>query len=342
MAPSYERGRQTARQFKVLQLLEDSRFGLTIAEIVERVADDLGESASEKTIKRDIQHWQRAGFTIERITLPDPERPVVWKLAKSQNRIPRLPVGATELLAFAAARELLSPLAGTPYWDGIQRLWEQIRENCPDALLKELDRQRAGIIVRGAAPKDYTRKQGMLSALNRAVYEHRVAQILYKSLGQERPTKREIEPHAICLFDNSIYVLAADVGVADGPIKTYKLDRLAGVDIRDRRFTPRPDIDPEKTFDNSIGIYHSGQLEKFRIRVGPERADWAVEAILHPKQRVEPNGDGAVVIEIEAAYESEIIPRVLGLAEHAEVLSPATCRKKLAWIGQSVAQIYRT
>lgn len=336
MAPSYERGRQTARQFKVLQLLEESRFGLTIHELVECVAVDLGDTASEKTIKRDIQYWQRAGFAIERITLSDPERPIVWKLAKSQNRIPKLPVGATELLAFAAARELLSPLAGTPYWDGIQRLWEQIRENCPDALLKELDRQRAGIIVRGAAPKDYTRKQGILSALNRAIYEHRVVQILYKSLGQERPTKREIEPHAICLFDNSIYVLAPEAGMADGPIKTYKLDRISGVDVQDLRFTPRTDFDPEKTFDNSIGIYHSGQPEKFRIHVGPERADWAVEAMLHPKQRVETNGDGSVIIEIAAAYESEMIPRVLGLAGHAEVLEPASCRENVARIGKSI------
>jgi predicted DNA-binding transcriptional regulator YafY len=208
-------------------------------------------------------------------------------------------------------------------------------------LLKELDQQRAGIIVRGGAAKDYTSKQGILSTLNRGVYEHRTVKLQYKSIGQPRPTKREIEPHALCLYDNSIYVLAPEAGTADGPIKTYKLDRISAAELQDSRFTPRTDFDPEKTFDHSIGIYNSGQPEKFRIRVGPERADWAVETMLHPKQRVEPNGDGSLIIEISAAYESEIIPRVLGLAGHAEVLEPAGCREKIGRIGKQLTTSHK-
>lgn len=342
MAPCYERGKQTARQFRVLQVLEASRFGMSTRELVDQVTADLGLcSLSEKTIKRDIEHWQRLGFVIDRLALPNPQRPVVWKLDKAESKIPKLPVSVLELLAFSAARELLSPLAGTPYWDGIQKLWERIKENAPAKLLEELERQRASIIVRGFAPKDYTKHQGMLSALNRAIFEHRAAQIRYKTQGQQRPAKREIEPHAVCLFNNSIYVLAADSGSTDGPIKTYKLDRISAVEVQDRRFTPRVDFDPEKTFDNSIGIYSSGKPEKFRVRVGRERADWVVEAMLHPKQRVEANGDGSLVIEIDAAYESEMIPRVLGLGEHAEVIEPASCRRKIARIGQELSRIYR-
>ena len=36
-----------------------------------------------------------------------------------------------------------------------------------------------------------------------------------------------------------------------------------------------------------------------------------------------------MVIEIEEAYEEEILPRVLSLGEHAEILSPKSCREKM-------------
>jgi predicted DNA-binding transcriptional regulator YafY len=341
MAPSFERGKQTARQFKLLQLLEDSRFGLTTRELRDDVVDQLGlSSLHEKTIKRDIEHWRNLGYAIQQLETANPDRPKVWKLDRTRMKAPSLPIGVVELLAFSAGRELLYPLAGTPYWDGIQRLWERMRESTSAEVIEHLDRQRAGLVVRGPVPKNYARQEGMLSALNRATFEHRVVEVKYKSLGARRSRKRTIEPHAICLFDNSIYVLAADAADKDGPVKTFKLDRVAGVELLDQRFAPRADFDPDEYFDNSIGIFRNAKAKKFRIRVAAERAELAVDILQHPKQRVTEAGDGSVLIEIEAAYEEEILPRVLGLGEHAEVLIPKSSRDKIAAIANQLAAIY--
>ena len=47
-----QRGKQTARQFKVLELLENSRFGLTTREIRDQVIESLGlSSLHEKNFK---------------------------------------------------------------------------------------------------------------------------------------------------------------------------------------------------------------------------------------------------------------------------------------------------
>lgn len=340
MAHSFARGKQTARQFKILQLLENSRFGLSTRELRDEVVEQLGlSSLHEKTVKRDIEHWRNLGYAIQQVEMDNPDRPKVWKLDRNLMKAPRLPIGVVELLAFSAGRELLYPLAGTPYWDGIQRLWERMRETTSPEVLEHLDRQRAGLIVRGPVPKDYAKQEGMLSTLNRAVYEHRVTEIKYKGLGRSHPSKRRIEPHAICLFNNSIYVLAAGAGQPDSPIKTYKLDRISAVDVLDERFTPQKDFDPQEYFDNSIGIFRSGEPQRFKIRVSAERADLAIES-LHRKQRVEREDDGSVTIEIEAAYEQEIVPIVLGLGEHAEVISPTSCRKKLAEVARKLVNRY--
>ena len=341
MAHSFERGKQTARQFKVLQLLENSRFGMTTRELRDEVVDQLGlRSLHEKTVKRDIEHWRNLGYAIQQLETANPDRPKVWKLDRGVMKVPKLPIGVVELLAFSAGRELLYPLAGTPYWDGIQRLWEQMREATPPEVLDHLDRQRAGLVVRGPAPKDYTRKDGILSALNRAVYEHREVRIKYRGLDQDRLRARRVQPHAICLSGGNIYVLAADADEPEGPVKTFKLDRITSVDLGDQRFTPRADFDPQQYFDNSIGIFRSATPKKFRIRVASRRAELALEVLQHPKQRIVSSTSDHVVIEIEAAYEEEILPRVLSLGTDAEVLVPKSCRQKLARIARQLAKTY--
>jgi predicted DNA-binding transcriptional regulator YafY len=342
MAPSYLRGKQTARQFKVLQLLEDSRFGMTTRELRDEVVQELGlNSLHEKTIRRDVQHWRNLGYPIQQLETSNPERPKIWKLDRSNLKVPKLPIGVVELLAFSAARELLYPLAGTPFWDGIQRMWERMRDSTSPDVLEHLDRQRAGLIVRGPMPKNYARQEGMLSSLNRAVFEHRVAAVRYKGADQPRARRRRLEPHAVCLFLNSIYVLAADADEEDGPVKTYKLDRMTSVELLDQRFTPRKDFDPEAFFDNSIGIFRSSKPKNFRIRVDAQRADIAIEQLLHPRQQVKTQEDGAVVIEIEGAYEEEVLPIVLGLGRHAEVLVPKSSRVKLAEIARQLVRTYK-
>lgn len=341
MAPSYTRGKQTARQFKVLQLLQASRFGMTTRELRDSVVEELGlDSLHEKSIKRDIEHWQQAGFPIQRLETANPERPWIWKLDKSDQHVPRLPISVLELLAFAASRELLYPLAGTPYWDGVQRLWQRMRENTSDEVLELLDKQRTGLIVRGAPPKDYARQEGILSSLNRAVFEHRVTEIKYRTVRDKRPRKRTIEPHAIVLFNNNIYILAAESDDGESIIKTFKLDRIAAVDLLDTRFKPHPDFDPEEFFDHSIGIFRTADPQRFRVRISPERAAWAIETALHPKQLLEPQADDSVIITIEQGYEEEVLPLVLSLGEHAELLEPKALRKKLRSIAEEMLRKY--
>jgi predicted DNA-binding transcriptional regulator YafY len=340
MAHSFARGKQTARQFKVLQLLENSRFGLSTRELRNVVVDELGlSSLHEKTIKRDIEHWCNLGYAIQQVELDNLERPKVWKLDRALMKAPKLPIGVVELLAFSAGRELLYPLAGTPYWDGIQRLWERMCETTSPEVLDHLRRQQTGLVVRGPVPKNYSKQEGMLSSLNRAVYEHRTAEVNYKGLGKQPRRKRRIDPHAICLFNNSIYILAADADKAESPMKTYKLDRISSVEILDQRFAPKREFDPQEYFDNSIGIFRNGRPQKFRIRVSAERADLAIES-LHPKQTVEHRADGSVTIEIEAAYEEEILPIVLSLGEHAEVLIPKSSRENLLSLAKDLVNRY--
>jgi len=345
MSFSPERYKQVARACKVLEILQNSRYGKTTRELADEVVRYMGlPSVSLKSIERDVKFWQGYGFPIDSHKTDDPRRRSVWKLDRSYLELPRLPISVLELLAFAVGRELLFPLAGTPYWEGIQMLWSKMRESLPEPLWDHFERLRPRVVVRGVVGKSYADKEGMLSALNRAIYQHRVTDVCYQGLGRSAPEERAIEPHAIVLSGGSIYVAATDAGDERGEFKLFKLDRLTRATPRDRHFRPREDFDPDDLFASSAGVFRSGKPTRFRIRVTGHAARWVVEEPLHPHQVVEPptpgSPPGPIVLEIASAHQEEILPRVLALGEQAEVLEPQSCREAIRAIAQRVVANY--
>jgi hypothetical protein len=54
------------REWKILQMLEASRFGKTLSELAESACEEVGEAhLSERTVRRDIEALQLAGFWID-------------------------------------------------------------------------------------------------------------------------------------------------------------------------------------------------------------------------------------------------------------------------------------
>jgi predicted DNA-binding transcriptional regulator YafY len=345
MSYSPERYKQVARACKVLEILQSSRYGKTTRELADEVVRYMGlTSVSLKSIERDLKFWQGYGFPLNSLKTDDPQRRTVWRLDRTCLDLPKLQISVLELLAFAVGRELLLPLAGTPYWEGIQMLWSKMRKTLPEPLWEHFERLRRSLVVRGFATKQYGDKEGMLSALNRAIYQHRVTAIDYQGLGQEDPHDRAIEPHALVLFQGNIYVVATDAGTIRGEFKLFKLDRVSRVTLRDQHFPPRDDFDPDELFAASAGVYRSGETKRFEIRLSGPAARWVVEEPLHPNQIVRPAREGGetgdVLLEIPSAYEEEIVRRVLALGEHAEVLQPDSCRETLAGIARGLAEKY--
>ena len=334
MSFSPERYKQVARACKVLEILQNSRYGKTTRELADEVVRYMGlASVSLKSIERDVKFWQGYGFPIDSHKTDDPERRTVWKLDRSYVELPKLPISVLELLAFAVGRELLLPLAGTPYWEGIQMLWSKMRQSLPEPLWKHFERLRPSVVVRGLVSKSYADKEGMLSALNRAIYQHRVTDIRDQGLGRSEAEDRAIEPHAIVLSGGNIYVAATDADHDQSEFKLFKLDRLSRVTPRDQHFKPREDFEPDELFAASVGVFRSGKPSAFRIRVTGHAARWVVEEPLHPRQIVQPAApnreDPEIVLQIPSAHQQEIIPRVLALGEHAEVLEPESCREAI-------------
>lgn len=333
------RNEQLIRQHKILQVLERVRFGKTLAELKADVTDELGiDSLHDRTLRRDLAALQSAGIDV---AVHDSARGKIWKLGPRAKASTRINVSVTELIALSLGRQLLHPLAGTPFWRGIETFWHKVQEEIPESVLKHYDKFRRTLRVLGMPAKSYEKQHGLIKVINRAIVENRRLKIRYQSLGKP-PRDRMIEPYAIVLFQSSLYIIAAacEIEDPDSRVRTWKLDRFSKARVQDEWFTIPDDVDMDRFVGNSLGIFIGNRPRNFKIRIGPHAARWVSEDPWHPDQQIKPLVDGGIELTVKAAHDLAIIPRVLSLGADAEIVSPASVRKQMAEIVQQLAKRY--
>ena len=329
------RNEQLIRQHKLLQLLEYSRFGRTLDELRDDLVADLGLSAlHERTVRRDLEALQAAGFGIQQETV---ERGKVFKLGRNMTGVHEIGISATELIALSIGRELLYPLLGTQYWRGIETFWNKVREALPEGVWDHYQRYRKTLYVFASPSKTYERHEGMLKTINRAIVEHRVVEIEYEGVG--RPVShRKIEPYGLAVYQSSIYIVAAAPEVEDPAerLRNWKLDRFKHATALDEYFKPDPNIDLSAHLGKSIGIFSGDSPTPVKIRLGERAAAWVREDPWHPEQQLEPQDDGSFVMTVPASHPREVLPKILALGADAELLSPPEFR---AAVSEAVAKM---
>lgn len=333
------RNEQLIRQHRILQLLEGSRFGKTLEEIRDDLVDDLGlSSLHERTVRRDIEALQVAGYDIITETIA---RGKIWKLGRNDRSIHKISVTATELIALSIGRDLLYPLVGTSYWQGIESFWNKVREALPEGVFEHYQKYRKTLCVFGTPSKKYQAKEGILRTINRGIHEHRVIEVQYQSIGKPKATRR-IEPYGLAVYMSSIYVVAAAEEITDPQerLRHWKLDRFDRATLTDEYFQVDPSVNLESHLGKSIGIFSGDQAELVKIRLGERAASWLREDPWHPEQTLEDDGENRFLLTVPATHPRELLPKVLALGADAEVIQPESFRSAIAEAVQALAATY--
>jgi predicted DNA-binding transcriptional regulator YafY len=231
-----------------------------------------------------------------------------------------------------------------------------------------LDCAEHGVLVH-PRPAAANYRSRTLNAINRAIRSTVELEIRYTSLADAKPKRYTIRPEALVLYDGSVYIAGYRVAPAaekparaaklpkaavkqvteaegrataesDNTIRFFKLDRVAEAKPTSRTFT-RSAEPVESLLADSITIFRSADPpRRYRIRVQAARAHWACERPFHPGQKVSPQADGSVILDIERAWDDEMVPQLLGLADMVEVLEPEDIRDRLLETAQRIAGMY--
>ena len=333
------RNEQLIRQHKILQILERVRYGKSLTEIRDCLVEELGlGSLHPRSVRRDLEALQAAGLDVD---VHDSPQGRVWKLGPRARGSYNITASATELIALSVGRDLMLPLAGTPFWTGIETFWSKVREELPSAVSSHYEKYRQVLHVLGTPAKSYERHQGILKTLNRSILEHRVVEIEYQSVGKA-PSIRKIEPYAVVLYQSSIYIIAAarEVEDPDERVRHFKLDRFSKATALDEWFKLPQGFDVAKHVRQGAGIFSSSRTKTYKIRISAYAARWVIEDPWHPDQVVKTLEDGSIELTVKAAHDLEVIPRVLAMGQQAELLAPAASRRMIAQTIREMADRY--
>jgi len=333
------RNEQLIRQHKVMQLLESSRYGRTIEELRDELVKDLGLSnLHARTVRRDLEALQASGLDIKYETL---DRGKVYKLGRVERGLHRISLSATELIALSIGRDLLFPLIGTQYWQGIESFWTKVQEEVPEGVWEHYERYRKTLHVLGAPSKSYAKHEGMLRTINRGIVEHRVLEVEYAGVGKAAKN-RLIEPYGLAFYQNNIYLVAAAQEVTDPEerMRHWKLDRFKRVTALDQWFKPDPAVDLHEHLSRSMGIFSGDDPVSVRIRLTQRACSWVTEEPWHPEQVIEIQPDGSAILTVPASHPRELMPKLLSLGEDAEVIEPDLFRSAVAEVVRKMSRAY--
>ena len=363
---SISRHEQLLRVFHLIDILFGARHPLTIAELKDRLRDrGVIDEMSDKSVRRDIEFLEKFGYAVTQ-TKQRTDRGTTcqaWSIepGKGADELKTPAISLPELLSLAVARDFLTPLAGTFYWRGISQLIAKLEQIATPQLLEYVEAHREGLLIH-PKPAEAKYRSRMLNAINRAIRNTVELEIRYTSLADAKPKKYTIRPESLVLYDGSVYIagyrVAATIAkpsragkpleaaqgraarAADSAMRFFKLDRVAEAKPTSRTFTPSAES-VESLLADSITIFRSADPpRRYRIRVQAARARWACEKPFHPGQKVSPQADGSVILDIARAWDDEMVPQLLGLADMVEVLEPDDIRDRLCETAQRIAGMY--
>lgn len=302
---------QLIREWRLLRLLADARHGYTLREL----ADELDVSA--RTIRRDLNVLQQSGF---RVTESVRERGLKrWRVEGFEDSL-RFTV--TELLSVLMAQQFLEPLAGTPFWDGQQRVFSKIRGALGDQAVHYLRKLAGSLYATSVGASDYTQRGPLVDQLVLAIEDRLVTLIVYRSDRATEPVEQEVYPLSLVHHNGSLYLIAFSSRRRE--VRTYKVDRISEVTTTTLKARLPDDFDLQRYLEGSFGIFQGGGHASVGVRIHFARsaARYVSEGRWHPSQHLESHPDGSLTAAFELSTTTEIKRWIMSFGPAARVLEP--------------------
>jgi len=157
--------------------------------------------------------------------------------------------------------------------------------------------------------------------VSKAIVQRRMIEIDYYKENEDELVPRTIEPYALTNGREGWYIASYDP--AREGVRHFRLDRVKRASISQKKFKPRPEVDPAAEVDGWLRTGEVPASAVARVWVSPERARWARES----RRVVQECADGSVVVELSFAGVDWLVREILKEAGDAAVLEPEDARE---------------
>ena len=316
------RNNQVIRIYMILQILEQARNGYSVTQISSKLKerDNSYQDTSTRTIYRDLEALQAAGFPLERKEQKDTESTAQkWTMQKTTSVNQYLVLSPRELVGLYLAKKALTPLSGTPFYRDLEGLFSKIESRLGDSSLEHLKEISSDYHFEPGPIWGLGIDPNVLDTITAACGEGHIVEATYASVNTNSKKKRQLGPHYLYFSKGSVYLVAEDL--ADHKVKHFALPRMSEACMTMDEYTGTK-TDPKEHFKDSFGIYRGETPVDIRVSFAREVASFVKERSWHSSQQVTSKSDGTVELRLHASITPELVQWVMGFGCKVKVLEP--------------------
>jgi predicted DNA-binding transcriptional regulator YafY len=305
------RGEALFRQWELLKTLQAHRFGLDLDALAERL------ECTRRTVQRDLDalgdlfpiQYQRRDFGKR-----------FWHLSPRFIESEKLQLSLPEMLSLYLSQQLLAPLAGTPFGDGLATALEKIKAILPAEALDYFAGLDEAFVIKNLAREDYSGMGEQIKCLNEAIQHEQVVRIEYHSASQNRTVTTQLHPYGMVLLAASLYCIGYLAEYDE--VRTLKVSRFQSVRPTGRSFEKPADFSLSAHMAGSFGVFSPGRTRTVRVAVTGWAATNVREQRWHESQRIVEDGAEQLLVEFRLDSTVEFKRWILGFGRFARVLQP--------------------
>lgn len=325
------RGDQILRHWNLLRMLQTRGGGLSLRDIASEL------EVTERTVQRDFELLQEAGFPIEYEEDEFGKR--YWRMPHDFFSTGPLVISLTEAVSLHLAEDLFAPLAGTLFADGLRSVLDKVHSLLPARALEYFRELDQTVYVRQRARTDYSHQADIIRVLTEATRANRIAEVTYRSLWRDDQYTTRFDPYGLVFYDGDLF-LVGHSHKADG-LRIFKVARILGTVTTDDTFDRPADFELESHFRSAFGIVRGrGEPQEVVVRFTGAAAALVDERLWHETQKLEwlppestlfetPDEPHTLLATFRLSNFVELKRWLLSFGEHAEVLRPATLRSEM-------------
>jgi len=305
------RGDGLFRQWELIKVLQAHRFGVSTDEIAARL------ECNKRTVQRDLGVLQDI-FPISYEQRDRGKR--FWKLAHNTVESEQLQLTMTEMLSLFLSQQLLLPLSGTQFGDGLQTALQKIRALLPTRALTYFDGLDESFFIKNLANHDYSGQDKEIRILNEAILSQKCVKIIYRSASKGREVISEFHPYGMVLLHASLYCIGYLACYDE--VRTLKVARIKGLTRLAKAFERPGDFSLAGHFQGAFGVFQTGKKQKIRAEFTGWAATNVREMQWHPSQKITKDAGGKVVATFELGNTVEFKRWMLGFGRYAKLTRP--------------------
>lgn len=313
------RGEPLFRQWQLLKTLQAHRFGICADELAKRL------ECTKRTVQRDLSVLQQV-FPIQFEQSDFGKK--LWKLAPHFIESEKLQLTMTEMMSLYLSQQLLAPLAGTPFGDGLATALQKIQAILPTRAMSHFAGLDDQFMIKSLGQEDYVGRSKEIAILNDAILCQKVLKITYHSGSQDRELTTLFHPYGMVLLSASLYCIGWLEEYAE--VRTLKVSRLKGVQGTDKTFEKPATFSLARHTHGAFGVFGPGRMQTIRARFTGWAATNVREHLWHRSQRIVEKQDGTLVAEFDLNNTVEFKRWLLGFGRHASVIRPKALALEIA------------